>query len=607
MLSLLCPSKSRLILFLSILLFVSCQKSEDGSNRIIVDHESLGATGRNKITIENPQVVTEKKDPYEEMCSKPNVLKIDVVSIKKFHKDQDKFMNDWRSASRGHKAMNAIYVEDVCSGNLDLSTDSILSKCSSWRIMNVFDLDCTDNYRISDNYHQYVYEPLKKFIFGQDEALDQIRNTNMQRLASINPLTGELKITRDTKNNKDTEYSRPIVFHFIGDNGNGKSMTVQTYTELMYKSYHGKEVREAVLYIDGLDYRSPETYDLSISGEQNERRKKEIEKIREGHANRLIKKLRSTVCNHVKKYPTNGIIVVEEIQKMMSPVFVSLETLFYGSIECHPEHLIEESELKKIMQTIYKSKSSESGAMGSVSDQIISNQGIDLLYEKANKPQTPETDISNNKYDFINPYNRQYKIKTSDIIVILTSDLGKEDITRNKTDEEFNSIIHERIKTYTGIDNFNKYIRHIKFKPLERDSIEKILEREIYKIFFRESVMFGTQLSRQYFNNRNYNLYIQFMNYEQKSKILRYLSGVWYDHDHLRKKNGRSVNDMITTYIHPIIMDSTKKLEETIYSIKEVYTSSFSDNCPQKAIIQFFFDENINNIRTIIYMPFDNK
>jgi len=541
---------------------------------------------------ENKSIID--NDPYEEVCSKPNILKIDVVSIKKFHKNQDKFMNDWRSASQGHKAMKAIYVEDVCSGSLDLSTDSISSKCSSWRIMNILDLDCTDNYRISDNYHEYVHIPLKKFIFGQDEALDQIRNTYMQRLTSVNPLTGELKIVRDHKNNKDTEYSRPIVFHFIGDNGNGKSMTVQTYTELMYKSYHGKDVREAVLYIDGLDYRPPETYDVTITEEKDDRKRREIEKIREGHANRLIKKLRNAICTHIKKFPTNGIIVIEEIQKMMSAVFISLEPLFYGSLECHPEHLIEEGELKRIMQTIYNSKSGGNDHLGSVSDQIISSGDDDV-------------ENKNGKNDLINPYNRQYKIKTSDIIVILTSDLGREDITRNKTKEEFNAIVHERIKTYTGIDNFNKYIRHIHFKPLERESIEKILEREIYKIFFRESVMFSTQLSRQYFNGGSYTFYLQFMNYDQKIKILHHLSGLWRDQDHLRKKNGRSVNDMITTYVHPIIMDATKKLEETIYSIKEAYVESFSQNCPQKAVIQFFFDENINKIRTIIYMPFDNK
>ena len=496
---------------------------------------------------------------------------------------------------------NDIIVEDVCSRGMRLSSSSISEKCSNWWIWDFFDVHCSDDYRVSDNYHELVHVPLKEFIFGQDAALDNIRNIYMQRLSSIDPITGQMKISKDSKQhrNKDTEFSRPIVYHFVGDNGNGKSLTVQTFTELMYKSYHGRHGHKAVLVIDGLDYKPP-TLIMNDELDTRENINKQL-KIRENHANRLIRKIRGVMCNHIKKYTYNGIIVIEEIQKMMAPVFNSLESLFYGSMECHPEHLIEETELRKLMQSIYNSKSPGGP---SVSDQLVRKHGDQLIYNGDSKgvPDTPNVN-GEMAHSGNTPYNRQYKLKTADIIVIMTSDLGKEDATRNKTETEFQQTIHERIKTYTGIDNFNKYIKHIPFRPLERQSIEKILEREIYLIFCRESLIYSTQFKKQYFNGNAYQIYIQYKNIEEKQDILNYLSGVWHANDHLRKMNGRSINNMITVYIHPLISGAMNQLADVIYSIKETYTENFLENCPHKSVVQFFYDKEHQMIRTTTKLP----
>lgn len=151
----------------------------------------------------------------------------------------------------------------------------------------------------------FIY--LKTKIYGQDEALQQIKTI-------LKPFL--LENTKDEK--------KPLVLHFVGDNGTGKSLTASLLSELLFLCHKGrrKEDRKNLLYQDGQDYSPPRDSSLRLT-------------MIESHSRNLKRK----IFQQLRRCP-NSIIIIDDIQRMMVEVVDSLLSIFEGIIQYENRKLI---------------------------------------------------------------------------------------------------------------------------------------------------------------------------------------------------------------------------------------------------------------------------
>jgi ATP-dependent Clp protease ATP-binding subunit ClpA len=132
----------------------------------------------------------------------------------------------------------------------------------------------------------------------------------------------------------------------------------------------------------------------------------------------LIESLKLKIVNQLKKCK-NSIIVIDDIQQMMAEVFLSLEPYLLGLLN-------------------YKG------------GRLLSHLKIE-------------------------------QISTKEVIFIFTSDLGSEDLTRNKDIHQLKAFIHERISQYSS-DQINQHLQHIPFQSLDEATFDSIISREMKEI-----------------------------------------------------------------------------------------------------------------------------
>jgi hypothetical protein len=131
----------------------------------------------------------------------------------------------------------------------------------------------------------------------------------------------------------------------------------------------------------------------------------------------LIESLKSKIVKQLKKCK-NSIIVIDDIQQMMAEVFLSLEPYLLG---------------------------------------LLNYKGGTFSFLKIEQ------------------------ISTKEAIFIFTSDLGSEDLTRNKDIHQLKAFIHERISQYSS-DQINQHLHHIPFQSLDESTFDSIISREMKEI-----------------------------------------------------------------------------------------------------------------------------
>lgn len=147
-----------------------------------------------------------------------------------------------------------------------------------------------------------IWKKLQERVFGQDEALTLIRSMLKPKLAETDDPLFEKK---------------PVVLHLVGDNGTGKSLTTSIISEYSFLAHIGRkrEGQSNFLYQDGADYSPPA----------------KIEK-RPLIAAKLTRKLKSRIADQINSC-AKSIIIIDDMQKMMYEVLMSLGNLLEGGFE----------------------------------------------------------------------------------------------------------------------------------------------------------------------------------------------------------------------------------------------------------------------------------
>lgn len=373
--------------------------------------------------------------------------------------------------------------------------------CTKWMFW-FFNDECLLHSR-TVNYLKLVDPELRKRIFGQDIPLGILKNIFLTRFSSKVASNSGIGFNSE----ETTEKKKPIVIHLVGDNGTGKSLTIETLCDYFYLSYKGlkRDKMSAILSIRGITYKSNKYY-------YNKRN-------RDQHAHELSEDLKMKIIKHVTKY-TTPIIVIEEIQKMMPEVFVTLETFFDDKFE-------------KIINGV--------------------------------------------------SYSREMK----DVIFILTSDLGAEDSTRDVMGDEtkLNKKVHETMKNYTLKHNFNHKMTHIIFRPLLKEHIKKILEREVNILICRlthqslnerfyedkKTSNNGKGLSSEdTFQNPPHKVLVDFIT--EKDEILNYYGEIWSSNKHIRGLNGRAVEKVLKMDFIYNLKNAFDEWKNNIFTTKKSYS-----------------------------------
>eukprot|EP01080_Neovahlkampfia_damariscottae_P010815 gene10815-3433_t len=134
-------------------------------------------------------------------------------------------------------------------------------------------------------------------------------------------------------------------------------------------------------------------------------------------------------------------------------------------------------------------------------------------------------------------YNNE-QISTKNAIFIFTSDLGSEDLTRNKNIHELKEFIHERLEQFSS-NQINQHLQNIPFQSLNKSAFKKIIKRElnILKCQIKE------------IKNLEYDL-----------NVLNYLSNIIWKKEWMKKMNGRGiVKHLIIDYVLPKINNLLEK------------------------------------------------
>jgi hypothetical protein len=397
-----------------------------------------------------------------------------------------------------NQIVNFNILDDVCASEtgLKLSSfeNSVKIKTCNYLFSSYRDIDCKLHHRTSD-YEGIVHEELLSTVYGQKNTIENIKNIFNTKLASKNIDPSEIS-GGFVRANSDSDSNKAIVLMFVGDNGTGKSMTVDTITRSFYRSYvglSGSMKTSAVLKIVGYLYQAHKSY---IN-----------EQARMSHASSMSKDFLYKIGKHIKKYGDNSIVVIDEVQKMMHEVFVSLESFF---------------------------------------------DGTGVFWSKDGKTVT---------------------VTTSNVIFLITSDFGVEDTTRGML---YNSIelknhVNENIKKYTTRDNFNKYVQCVVFTSLDKPELMSIVDREIVSTICTLLSKFKVFVYKQssYYSQKKYNIKIDYTT--NKNEILAYFGDMWYNSEHLRSMNGRSVqHTILPDHIYPTISQMFASLRDTLVTTPEI-------------------------------------
>jgi hypothetical protein len=191
--------------------------------------------------------------------------------------------------------------EDVCDSRTALESSKKPQKTCNYYFSSIYDTECLSDYRTLE-YNENIHPELVNVIVGQDAALTNLNSIVSERLRSKHQNEKDTRIP-------DSDDSKAIVILLAGDNGTGKSKSIQTIARSFYRSYtHIRDKRgwNAVLMINCYSYHPLKTYTS--------------EEHRLSRINKLSKRLKRKVGSHIRRFP-NAVVVVEEIQKMMPEVF----------------------------------------------------------------------------------------------------------------------------------------------------------------------------------------------------------------------------------------------------------------------------------------------
>lgn len=157
-----------------------------------------------------------------------------------------------------------------------------------------------------------IYDRLKTRIYGQQQALNQIR-------AVLRPIIDNTDISKEmlmkSPSSSSTSFLPPLLY-LVGDNGVGKSLSASIISENLFE-YHQqrtKEHQKSLLYLDGQDYAAPPD-----------------ENLRQTHAIMFANNIRNKIVEKLRVCP-KSIIIIDELQNMMSEVFLRLSQMFEGTI-----------------------------------------------------------------------------------------------------------------------------------------------------------------------------------------------------------------------------------------------------------------------------------
>lgn len=132
------------------------------------------------------------------------------------------------------------------------------------------------------------------------------------------------------------------------------------------------------------------------------------------------------------------------------------------------------------------------------------------------------------------------RYSTRDIIFIFTSDLGREDLTRNLSLPELRALIHEKTMEFIVDEKVANLLYTVPFRSLGKDAISSIITKYLLSAHCRYPE-------------------VDFISFD--ALIVNYLADYWYRYDVLRKKNGRGIyNEIIQTLVTPLIDDALEKL-----------------------------------------------
>lgn len=149
---------------------------------------------------------------------------------------------------------------------------------------------------ISEDALKTLQERLQKIVVGQDESVKMI----------INHISAHVKRTASMGSIKKA----PLVLHFAGDFGVGKTLTASVISSYLFKESLGKDTVEhkATALFSGSNY---------LAHDKSSTRKKKTQQIR----NKIIAQIKK--CS-------KSIIIVNDLQKMDSNIFADLEDFFEG-------------------------------------------------------------------------------------------------------------------------------------------------------------------------------------------------------------------------------------------------------------------------------------
>jgi hypothetical protein len=179
-------------------------------------------------------------------------------------------------------------------------------------------LSCQTRICIRESGIDKIRMQLKKSIFGQEYAVNRI-------LAHLE--THSNSVLAQTANS-------PLVMHFVGDNGVGKSETAKIISEQSFRFHVGKEMTDqyALFYRGGSSYALPPHIESLCNIKKDKYSKKDCAMLREAHWRSLSANLHRDILTQIIKCP-NSIIILNDIQSMMWEMIYSLKDIFEGIVE----------------------------------------------------------------------------------------------------------------------------------------------------------------------------------------------------------------------------------------------------------------------------------